>query len=508
MVFRERFIVIPTDPAGEADKLLFRHRGELILDLDVKISDSPVHEQYADVQRFAGLDVDVTLASGKPFAPRFAQNMPVPAEYDYCRPKYRFTTRRGWINDPNGLFFYNGLWHLFYQHNPAGSGWGNMHWGHAVSSDLIHWEERGNTLFPDRTGTMFSGSAFVDHKNASGLGDGSFPPILLYYTAAGGTSLLSKDIPFTQCMAYSADGGESFVKYSGNPILPHVIGANRDPKVVYSPELGLYVMALFLDGCTYGLFTSKNLLDWTELQRIDLPGDGECPDFYPLEVEGEPDSVKWVLSGASDRYFVGSLGESGFVPEQPIMPQRYTDCSYAAQTYDNAGGRRVKLAWGRITHPGCIFASRMSTPWELSLVRRCGRLYLAAQPTDEYLALRRVSKTYEASAGFETELPEGPYDLKLTCPTGSEDIRLMLGSSPVAISPKGNQMILREGGSSFPLTLEGGDVEIQLFADTGGVEVLCDGGIITAAEALTAGVNGKLKVLSGSANLTISEIIG
>jgi hypothetical protein len=195
------------------------------------------------------------------------------------RGQFHFSARRGWNNDPNGLVFYNGEYHLFFQHNPYGWAWGNMHWGHAVSKDLVHWEELGDKLLPDGMGPMFSGSAVVDWKNTSGFGQDGKPPMVLFYTAAGNPTL--------QCLAHSTDG-RNFTKYSGNPVLAQITSGNRDPKVIWHEPSKQWVMVLYveLDGVhTIHFFTSPNLKDWEFVSKTD--GFFECPDFFELPVDGD-----------------------------------------------------------------------------------------------------------------------------------------------------------------------------------------------------------------------------
>ena len=315
-----RYLILPVSEHAQVKKLCFEDEsGKLLYDLDVRLD--PVaaqHIYYADLGRFAGMTLNVRWDPEINFFPQLADELPE-AGGETFRPYAHFTANRGWINDPNGLVFYEGKYHLFFQHNPVGMHWGNMHWGHAVSDDLVHWEEKETALFPDEFGTMYSGCAVIDEKNVSGLKRSDHDPLLLFYTAAGDRSMLSQGKEHVQCLAYSTDGGETFEKYQGNPIIDHIIGGNRDPKVIFCPELDAYVMALYLDGETYALFRSENLLNWEIMQKIDLPGDDECPDFFPLYLGGEK---YWIFSGASDYYFVGKMAGGQFVPVQEVQRLR------------------------------------------------------------------------------------------------------------------------------------------------------------------------------------------
>ena len=194
------------------------------------------------------------------------------------RPQFHFTAERNWLNDPNGLVYFGGEYHLFFQHNPEGTEWGNMTWGHALSTDLLHWKQQPHALFPDTLGTMFSGSGVVDWNNTTGFRspDAKTPPLVMIYTAAGDTSPASKGQPFTQCLAYSNDKGRTWTKYTGNPILKQIAGGNRDPKVVWYAPTNQWIMALYLEKNEFAFFTSPNLKNWTLLHKMDVPGTDEC----------------------------------------------------------------------------------------------------------------------------------------------------------------------------------------------------------------------------------------
>ena len=277
------------------------------------------------------------------------------------RPQFHFTTRRGWINDPNGLVYYDGEYHLFYQHNPYEREWENMHWGHAVSTDLIYWEELADALYPDHLGGMFSGSAVIDYRNTAGYNKEKSPAMIAAYTAAGPDKQV-------QCIAYSLDKGRSFTKYEGNPVIDskHLWNSQdtRDPKVFWYTPGNHWVMVLNeRDG--HSIYTSSDLKDWKYESHV--TGFWECPELFELPVDGDPNNTQWVMYGASGTYMLGSFDGKVFTPEKGKY-QYVTGANYAAQTFtDMPDGRRVQVGWGRISHPGMPFNGMMLLPTELTL---------------------------------------------------------------------------------------------------------------------------------------------
>jgi len=208
------------------------------------------------------------------------------------RPQFHFTPRENWTNDPNGLVYYKGEYHLFFQHNPSGINWGNMTWGHAISKDLMHWREVRDAIEPDELGTIFSGSAVVDWNNTSGLQTGKENVLVAFYTAAG--KFAKPEKPFTQCIAYSNDRGRTWVKYKGNPVIGNMKDDdNRDPKVIWYEPAKRWIMALFLDaGDEFALLSSEDLKKWDVIQYLMLPRARECPDFFELPVDGNPRNTR------------------------------------------------------------------------------------------------------------------------------------------------------------------------------------------------------------------------
>jgi sucrose-6-phosphate hydrolase SacC (GH32 family) len=385
-----KYLVLPVNNTAPLRDVILTRGGVPVYTLNVKLdAANPSYHSYITLSRFTGESLEINLADAE-F--NVADSLPGDIYTERLRPQVHFTPRLGWTNDPNGLVYYNGTYHLFFQHNPAGTQWGNMHWGHAVSHDLIHWEEKDIALYPDGFGTMFSGSAIIDRRNVTGLKTGDYDVILLFYTAAG-------DI-FTQCMAYSADGGETFIKYAGNPVVPNITGSNRDPKVIWCGELESYIMALYLDGNTYALLRSDNLICWSILQRLELPGDSECPDFYPLEYNG---IRYWVFSGASDHYYIGGFKDGLFMPAQEHDTMHdIKNVLYAAQTYsDIPAGRRIRFSWDTTAvagDAGMPFNCAMSVPVDISIRRRDARLKLCAYPIPEFDSLRIPYNTVEETA--------------------------------------------------------------------------------------------------------------
>lgn len=318
------------------------------------------------------------------------------------RPQFHFAPRRGWTNDPNGLHYYNGEYHLFYQHNPFSTKWGNMTWGHAVSPDLIHWTETGDVLLPDRLGTIFSGSGVVDWNNTSGLApkDSPFAPQVLLYTSNGPEA--RPGVPVTQSLAFSIDGGKTWTKSEENPVLPHIIGGNRDPKVFWHGPSNQWVMALYLDGEDYALFGSPNLKKWKELCRIEKLGCSECPDMFELPVDGDENNKKWVFWGGNGKYLIGDFDGKTFTAESEPLPSKFSGNDYAAQTFsDVPDGRRIQFSWMQGgEYPGMPFNQQFSIPRELSLKTTNAGIRLCFAPVRE-LAEWRGGALYDLSTAFE-----------------------------------------------------------------------------------------------------------
>ncbi|MEI6644790.1 MAG: glycoside hydrolase family 32 protein [bacterium] len=303
------------------------------------------------------------------------------------RPQFHLTAQKNWLNDPNGLVFYKGEYHLFFQHNPTGINWGNMTWGHAVSPDLMHWQQLLNAIEPDAMGTIFSGSAVVDWNNTAGFQKGDEKTLVAIYTA---------DSKHTcQCIAYSNDRGRTWTKYSGNPVLPSITSGNRDPKVIWHALTKRWIMALFLDKTDYALFASPDLKQWTQLQTLENTGGAECPDFFPMTVSGKPGVTKWVFTSANGFYTVGDFDGKTFKPDGKPRPINMGGNYYAVQSYSDIpkeDGRRIQIAWmSGSVFPRMPFNQQMSLPCVLTLHAVDDCMLMCRYPVREIEGLRAKS---------------------------------------------------------------------------------------------------------------------
>lgn len=294
-----------------------------------------------------------------------------PLYQETYRPQFHFTAKQGWLNDPNGLVYFDGEYHQFFQFETLLSGADpKKSWGNAVSTDLVHWHQIADAIVPDALGPIWSGSAVVDWDNTSGFGSPGKPPLVAFYTAGGGQSPESQGRSFTQCLAYSVDRGRTWTKDADNPVLPHVVGGNRDPKVIWYAPTRRWIMALYLDGSQFGLFSSPDLKSWTQIQTVTMEGSSECPDFFPIPLEGTTEH-RWVFTAADSHYMVGTFDGKAFTAQTPPLPGDAGANFYAAQTFSGIpvrDGRRIQIAWmNGGTYPNMPFNQQMSFPCTLTL---------------------------------------------------------------------------------------------------------------------------------------------
>ena len=326
------------------------------------------------------------------------------ANREKYRPVYHHTPAWGWMNDPNGMFYKDGVWHLYFQYNPYGSQWENMTWGHSTSTDLIHWTFQGAPIEADAWGTIFSGSAVVDHNNTASFGKGA---VVAMYTSAGENQ--------TQSIAYSNDNGQTFTKYDGNPVLTSNTPDYRDPHVFWNEDIKRWNM-IMAEGQHMDIYSSADLKEWKLESQFGAEygnhgGVWECPDLMKMKVRGT-DQYKWMLlcninpggpfGGSATQYFVGQFDGHKFTCESAPEVTKWMDYGkdhYATVTFDNApDGRRVAMAWMSNWQyanqvPTMQYRSANSVPRDLDLYEYQGQTYCGVTPSPELAAARPKKAT-------------------------------------------------------------------------------------------------------------------
>lgn len=439
------------------------------------------------------------------------------------RPQFHFTAEKNWLNDPNGLVYYKGEYHLFYQHNPYGRNWGNMHWGHAVSTDMIRWQHRPLAVFPldgtpdNYSCPAFSGSAVVDWNNSSKLQKGKEKTLVAIYTA----------FKCGQRIVYSNDKGRTWKSYP-DPVIPLMKEGTmdeRDPKVFWHEPTKKWVMALYIgpdkDHKERGIafYTSGNLLQWE--QKSFLKGMYECPDLFELPVEGTSER-KWVLHAADGGYMVGNFDGTKFTPETDIIKMDLGNNFYAAQSYSDIpekDGRRIQIAWmSGGTYPGSPFNQQMSFPCVLTLKRFNEGIRVCRNPVAE------IKNMYGERFSFRNQ-PVAPGSNILGEIKGDAlDIRAVIQTG----AAKGFGFVVRKGdyetsgtvihydvlnkklqvlGKSLDLEPVNGKIDMRILLDRSSVEIFANGGKLSFSSCfIPIHTFNDLEFYSNEGNVHIDEI--
>jgi fructan beta-fructosidase len=481
----KRYLHLPVRTGAPKRRMKFEVDGRTVREFEIELADDkPDFLTFADLFTFRGqtLKISALLPADSKALDAITASDDLPAKdalyEEKLRPRFHFTSRRGWLNDPNGLVFDGADWHLFYQHNPYGREWGNMHWGHAISPDLVHWKEEGDALYPRAFGDWaFSGSAVLDKENTSGWGTKGKPPLVLAYTSTGRG----------ECIAYSTDRGRTWTEYEKNPVVKH---AGRDPKLVWYAPGEYWVMAVYDE--TGGkrriaFHTSPDLKAWTYQSAID--DFFECPDLFALRVPGDQ-RAKWVLYAADGKYLVGSFDGKTFTKESGKHQLWYGNF-YAAQTFDNASdGRRVQIGWAQgVTFPGMPFNQQMTVPVDLALVRTAAGVRMTANPVAElnYLLGER-HRTEGVRLGpkptvLADGLDAGMVRVEFAPPVAGE-VRFRARGLDLVYERAKERLTC--GKLEIPVRPENGKVDLRILIDRGSVEVFANAGTVAASVAHVA----------------------
>ena len=438
-----KYLLLPVQENAPEGKVNIVVNNELQLgqNINVRLAREKV-DYYVpyDISAYAGQDISIDI-QGMPSSSLCWKEIKLSDTFDSSnretyRPVYHHTPVYGWMNDPNGMFYKDGVYHLYFQYNPYGSMWGNMTWGHSTSTDLTHWTYEGTAIVPDAWGAIFSGSCVVDKDNTAGFGKGA---VVAFYTSAKSTPW--GDIQ-SQSMAYSLDNGKTFIKYEYNPILTSTERDFRDPKVFWYAPGKHWVMMLAV-GQEMQIYSSGNLKEWKQESSFGAMqgahgGVWECPDLVEVAVEGSKEK-KWVLicnlnpggpfGGSAAQYFVGSFDGKKFVNESPTQTKwlDWGKDNYATVTWSNApAGRCIALGWMSNWQyannvPTTQYRSANTLARDLTLYRAGGELYLKSKPSPEIKKARAEEKkisTFEVKGNYEVASlladNKGAYEIEMT----------------------------------------------------------------------------------------------
>lgn len=485
----------PVTKGRDRSRLSVRVDGHLVHNLEVHLAQTKEDIEWwaaLDMGKYAGKTAvlmmsDPAMCAGLALVESSDQERYLQPLYDEAlRPQFHFSQRLGWNNDVNGLVYHDGEWHLFYQYCPVALYHADKHWGHAVSRDLVHWEELSIALHPftQAKGQCFSGSAVVDHHNTAGFQTGDKPPIIAVFSDFGSG--------VGEALAYSNDRGRTFTYYQGNPVLKH---PGNDPKVIWykygkrdqplnaeAQELGgHWVMAVYDFTRGFGkniaFYTSTDLKNWTEQSH--LPGYSECPELVELPVAGGRNETRWVIFAADAQYAVGRFDGRTFTPEHEGKHRVHYGRYFGSQIFNNAPDDRcIQMAWARINLPDMPFNQAFTFPHSLTLRKTPKGIRMFAKPVEEIALLR--NKTHSVAAG--ELLPEAPRKVAVSGELFEVRAEFFLGQAKaVGLDIGGNRVAYdvaagKLGGA--PMTAADGKVSMQVLLDRPMIEICGNDGAV------------------------------
>jgi fructan beta-fructosidase len=474
-----RYLNLPVRTGERFTRMKLIIEDRVFTEFDIELADSfPEFYVFIDVSRFKGQDATLQVQKlgrhSKAFDFISQDNVIKDAEDLYREPlrqQIHFSTKRGWINDPNGLVYYDGEYHMYYQLNPYGWYSANKHWGHAVSTDLVHWEELPVAIYPYEYGDwVFSGGAVMDYENTAGFKTGDEDVIIASYTSTGRGEVI----------AYSNDRGRTFTEYEGNPVYEH---RGRDPKIIWFEPGGHWVMVVYHeeDGKRWIAFlTSDNLKDWTFQSKVE--GYFECPELFELPVDGNPENKKWILYGASGSYAMGSFDGKIFTPESEKLQNNYGNCFYASQTFSNIpeeDGRRIQIAWGLgVNTPGMPFNQCMLFPVKLTLKTTNKGIRMFSEPVKEIALLHKNEEQWPdelIESGSPVIVPGELFhiigELKIT---PDSEFGLKIHGADVIYNAARQELSCMD--KKAPLKSKDGSIHMEIIVDRNTIEIFCNHG--------------------------------
>ncbi len=480
---QKKYLMLPVEDNADGANIQVIGKNSLVKSLNVRLARQKT-DYYVPLEINGDLTLDIDFWGENKGIEHYACWKDMPQSDDFntqnrerFRPEFHHTPAYGWMNDPNGMFYLDGVYHLYYQWNPYGSTWENMTWGHSTSKDLVNWTAEKPVLFPDALGAIFSGSCVVDKNNTAGFGKNA---IVAFYTSAGRNQV--------QSMAYSTDGGYTFSKYDRNPVLIGDCPDFRDPKVFWNSEAGLWNMILAA-GQEMRIYSSKNLKEW-EFESSFGAGYGahggvwECPDLMKID-------NKWVLicninpggifGGSATQYFVGDFDGKRFTTNQKeTLWLDYGKDHYATVTFFNAPyNRRIALAWMSNWQyanqvPTNQFRSANSVPRDLGVFAVDGNYYCSAKPSSELLKMRGSAiKTPSETCEIVVDIKK---DTKITLSNSRNEYVTISYDKTTSVlkfdrTHSGNCDFSPDFAAETSVKVPGGSRQLRIFIDRCSIEV-------------------------------------
>jgi len=481
-----KYIIFPVSNKGQRGRMTITVGDQLVHNLDC---DFPPNKDaidwwtYLDMSEYIGKTAKVVAKAAPEICAMIESSNAIrhlqPLYDEALRPQFHFSQMRGWNNDPNGMCYYDGQYHFFWQCNPAGRGWANMYWGHATSPDMVHWTEQDRALRSDggnvenrhpkmAVKNCFSGSGNVDLNNTAGWQKGNEKTIVLAFTDTG----------CGEALAYSTDRGKTWQYYKGNPVIKH---SGRDPKLIWYAPGKHWVIAVFDQDKEHGrniaIYTSKDLKEWT--RESNIPGYFECAEIFELPVDGDAAKKKWVIFAADAKYAVGQFDGKKFTPEHEGKHQVHWGPYYASQCFSNSpDGRVVQIGWARIDMPGMPFNQTFSLPTNLTLHTTEDGIRMFAYPIKELEQLRKPTPKTAENTGLTAEAPtvkfdvtDQLFDIVVTLKKGTASKAVLRFGENVATYDFGDQKL-----DEMPLKMKDDKVTFRVLVDRPMYEVTGGGG--------------------------------
>jgi len=508
MTLVKKYVLFPIQHGGKKASIDMNIGGLNVREFDAEIAiskDKISFWSFLDITAFKG-KVAIFKVNGVTQEGRgmIVQSDEIPGAADFytepLRPQFHFSQKIGWNNDGNGMVYYDGEWHLYFQHNPYGWNWGNMHWGHAVTKDLVHWEQLPIAIYNKKRGDWaFSGGGVVDENNTAGWQTGKEKVIVASWTSTGRG----------ECIAYSNDRGRTFTEYEGNPVIKH---SGRDPKIVWYEPGRHWVLVVYdqnEDTACMAFYNSKNLRDWQLQSR--LKGYYECPELFELPVDNDKNNTRWVVFAADARYAIGQFDGKTFTPEHESKHRVHYGSYYASQVFNNSPhGRKIQIGWAQIGMPGMPFNQTFSFPHNLTLCTTDEGIRMFAKPVKEIEKLYKKkhsarNKMLTTDSSVELDVSGDIFDITATFePENAKKLGLDIGGNRIEYDLEAGRL------QDAPLKPVDGKVTIRVLVDRPMLEIIGNDGrvYITTTRPARGDVNtvkafadgGKAKLLSLEVN--------